>query len=548
MTADPNVDVTISTKCWEGDYRTVLDAVALGEMFAPFGTVARRQVVLNRVEQRADADERAQTLVDNGHLDAFCWAEDRWPDLARRLQIPETWFGSGWPYAVPELAELDLATTPVLAHLAGDVRLEDGPDWLPSALAALDDAAAVSPVSPSRIELVRPEARNAAGGWVDNYDFSDQCFVARTADLLRPEVMRATHPANGRYPKPGAALTFEARVGSWLRATGRRRLIDVRRGYLHPVGGTEGDSYPGLKGPPEHLSPVQLAGAGYPPPASVPATAVVVARNAVRTIGWTVASLSWASRVVVVDQASIDATADRAAAAGAEVHRWPHPTVTGRAVLGRFLPADDEWVVVLDADEMLTAGAAQAVATAIGDDTADAVEIRRATFMFGRRVRGATFGSGWAVRAARAGRLVVPTGLEALRIPLSVRPGTRVQRLADTSATAVVHFGAPDLHTWIARANDRTSLEARGTELPGHVTGRRTAKRFALAYAKDGWREGRLGWRLTLLQTLTKWLLTEKAWDLVDGGGVSASARYDEIAATVLQGGTVPDDVSDDVS
>ena len=237
-------DVTLSTKCWEGDYRIVLDAAVLAEMFAPFGPAARRQVVLNRIEQRADAESRAQALVDAGHLDGFGWAEDVWPALADRLRIPETWFGAGWPFAVPELAELDLATTPAIAHLAGDVRLEAGPPWLPTALEALADATAVSPVSPSRIELVRPEARGAATGWVDNFDFSDQCFVVRTADLLSPEVVRAAHRANGRDPKPGGALTFEARVGSWLRLTGKRRRIDVQRGYLHPVGGIEGDSYP----------------------------------------------------------------------------------------------------------------------------------------------------------------------------------------------------------------------------------------------------------------------------------------------------------------
>jgi hypothetical protein len=247
--------------------------------------------------------------------------------------------------------------------------------------------------------------------------------------------------------------------------------------------------------------------------------------------------------VLVVDQASDDTTAERAAAAGAEVRHWPHSTVTGRAVLGRFLPTGEEWVVVLDGDEMLTAGAAQAVAAVVRDDTADAVEIRRASFAFGRRVRGASFGSGWVVRAAKADRLVVPTGLEAVRIPLSVRTDARVHRLADEATSAVVHFGAADLHAWVATMNDRTSLEARGTELPGHVTGRRTAKRFVLAYARDGWRDGRLGWRLTVLHTLMKWLLTEKAWDLVEGGGVTAQATYDEIATTVLQGGTA-DDVS----
>lgn len=529
-------DVTLSTKCWEGDYRVVLDAAVLADMFGPFGAAARRQVVLNRIEQRADAEARARSLVEAGHLDAFAWAEDGWPELAQRLRIPETWFGSGWPYAVPELTELDLATTSVVAHLAGDVRLEPGPPWLPSALSALADAAAVSPVSPSRIELVRPEARRAASGWVDNYDFSDQCFVVRRADLLRPEVVRAVHPANGRYPKPGGALTFEARVGSWLRATGNRRRIDVRRGYLHPVGGTEGDSYPGLTGPPEHLPPVVAAGPDYPPARSVPATAVVVARNAARTIGWTVASLAWAQRVVVVDQASIDGTAARASAAGAEVRPWPHPTVTGRAVLARFLPTGDDWAVILDADEMLTAGAAQALATAICDDSADVVEIRRATYVFGRRVRASAFGSDWAIRAAKASALITPTGLEAVRIPLSAREGARVRRLDDSDATAVVHFGSPDLHSWIAKMNDRTSLEARGTELPGRRTGRRTAKRFVLSYLRGGRREGRLGWRLTLLQALTTWLLTEKTWDLINGGGVTAQATYDEIASAVLRG------------
>jgi hypothetical protein len=304
------------------------------------------------------------------------------------------------------------------------------------------------------------------------------------------------------------------------------------------VGGTEGDSYAGLAGPPEHLPPVPAPSPAYPVAESVDATAIIVARDAARTIGWTVASLRWTRQVVVVDQASTDDTAALARAAGAVVRDWPHATVTGRAILARLLGETPGWVVLLDADEMLTAAAAHAVAAVIAADSADAIEIRRATHLFGRRVRGEALGSGWAVRAGKSEQLIAPTGLEALRVPLSVRPNTRILRLADTPEVAVVHFGAPDLHGWLAKMNERTSLEARGTELPGRVTGRRTAKRFVTSYAA-GWREGRLGLRLSLLNALAKWVLTEKAADLVDGDGTTASATYDEIAARVLGGGPI---------
>ncbi len=72
-------DVTLSTKCWEGDYRTVLDPEVWRARGAPWGRVGRRQVVLNRIVDRSAAEAMAAVLQEEGLLDDVAWAEDRWP-------------------------------------------------------------------------------------------------------------------------------------------------------------------------------------------------------------------------------------------------------------------------------------------------------------------------------------------------------------------------------------------------------------------------------------------------------------------------------------
>ena len=532
MTFTPD-DVTLSTKCWERDYRTVLEPATIAALFDPFGPAARRQVVLNRIDDRAGAERRAQSLVDTGVIDAFGWAEDAWPALCARLDIPLTWFGPAWPFAAPELAELALATTPVLAHIAGDVRLDAGAPWLPRALPLLDGAAIVAPISPSRIELTRstPDAHDPS--WVRDHEISDQCFVAPVASLLAREVVRATHWTGWRYPKPGGALTFEARVGAWLRTTDRARAVDVGRSYVHPVGGAEGDAYPGLSGPREELPPLPEPSSAYPGAGSVGATGVVVVRDAVRTIAWTVRSLQWLRTVVVVDQSSTDGTAERARAAGADVRVTDRVTVSGNALRGELSRELGGWVVHLDGDEVCSPRLARAIADTIASGSADVVEAPQRTFVRGyeqpieaRRIR-----------AHRAGSVQHPTGLEALRETPTTVTGARVHATPDDGAYAVVKLGPADLGEVIARTNDRTSLVARSTYAPRNVSLRRAAKHFALAYFRaGGWRRGREGWRTALLAAFTHWLTTEKAREQINGGAATVRAGYDELAAYIVEG------------
>jgi len=81
---------------------------------------------------------------------------------------------------------------------------------------------------------------------------------------------------------------------------------------------------------------------------------VVLALNAASVIDDCLESLEWADqRVVLVDGATIDATAEHARAAGAEVHHRQFTTFAEQRNAALDL-ATAEWIMFLDADERVT--------------------------------------------------------------------------------------------------------------------------------------------------------------------------------------------------
>jgi hypothetical protein len=526
---------TLSTKCWEGDYRTLLTPETLGALFSPLGEASRRQVVLNRINDRPAAETRAAALVASGHLDAYVWAEDLWAEVAANLGIPVTWFGSAWPYSAPELCELHIAPPGLVLHLAGDVRLAEGPPWLADATAALrrmPEVRVVSPLSPSEQETRTTDRRELGPGWVGTQDFSDQCFLLDLNSLDLPALVRSTHPACGRYPRPGGALTFEARVSAWLRRTGTWRATDLARSYLHPVTGAEGDSYAVAARTPPVLPPPTAAGSHYPAPKSVPVTGVIIVRNQERSIGAAISSLGWCDRVAVFDQQSEDRTADVARAAGAEV---TSTEITGTADPARRAALDAvnaEWVFLLDGDEMVPGPLAHAVASAVSRQDVDGVRCPRRNYLFGQWARGAGWWPDYQLRAFRPAAAVLPDGVHG---SISLLPGRECLTLPARDDLAIVHFNYADLSDWLERTNRYTSMQVQGKAFDRNVSVRAALRAFLTRLVREGgWRLGRRGWRLSLLGALYTWIYVEKAVEDAAGGATAITAEYDDIARDTL--------------
>lgn len=98
--------------------------------------------------------------------------------------------------------------------------------------------------------------------------------------------------------------------------------------------------------------------AGGPPSLGVPAApelgAIVITRNEAANIGACLASLAFCGEIVVVDNASTDATPELARAAGASVHHSPDWPGFGPQKNRALALATRAWVLSIDADERVT--------------------------------------------------------------------------------------------------------------------------------------------------------------------------------------------------
>jgi glycosyltransferase involved in cell wall biosynthesis len=104
----------------------------------------------------------------------------------------------------------------------------------------------------------------------------------------------------------------------------------------------------------------------------VPVSVVVPVRNEAHQLARCLASVDWADEIFVVDSGSTDDTAARAEAAGATVVQFQYdvgwPRKKNWAL--EHLPFRNDWVLLLDADEVLRADAREEMRRAIAEPPA----------------------------------------------------------------------------------------------------------------------------------------------------------------------------------
>lgn len=122
-------------------------------------------------------------------------------------------------------------------------------------------------------------------------------------------------------------------------------------------------------------------------------TAVIAAHDESANIEACIASVEWASEVIVVENDSRDDTVARANAAGATVISPPFTTI-GAARNQAVVRAKTPWILVLDADERCTPELAQELQDKIGTMTCVAYRIPRRNFFLGKEIRHGGWGGG----------------------------------------------------------------------------------------------------------------------------------------------------------
>jgi glycosyltransferase involved in cell wall biosynthesis len=264
--------------------------------------------------------------------------------------------------------------------------------------------------------------------------------------------------------------------------------------------------------------------------------------NEERNIRSSLGSLtSWCDEVWVVDQHSTDRTREIAAEMGAQVHLFERVGLPEPARDWARTQVDADWVLFLDADEIVPATLGAYLRRVLTTDLAfDVLYVPRVNIELGRWLKRS---GNWPSRKARVSR---PDALDIgtrIHRAMKPRPGSRIGLLPADPALALWHFHHPDVETMVGKWNKYTTIEAQQTA-PGRKRPpgirrllRNPASWFWRSYLLDqGWRDGRAGLVVAVTRAYYRFLVVAKLWDTFDA--TAREERLERVRERLLAGHT----------
>jgi len=265
--------------------------------------------------------------------------------------------------------------------------------------------------------------------------------------------------------------------------------------------------------------------------------------NEEHNLPWSLGSVhSWADEIVVVDMHSTDRTREVAEQYGAKVylHEWLGYSEPARAFA--IEKAQGDFVLLLDADEMIPAPLSRALRALANEGNYDIVKLARSNYMFGEKVEH----SGWGpeqdrhFRFFRKGSLSTTAEIHKYMHPAE---GARIHHMRADADHCIVHFNYDDVTQFIEKLNRYTTVEAQQAKAQGQQeSGWSTMLKvlgelFNRYLKKGGYRDGWRGFYLSLLMAFYRIGTAAKLTELnAEMGSERARARYREIAEELLRG------------
>jgi hypothetical protein len=237
-------DVDLVVNCFERTYRHVLDGELLDDIAAENRfRFAGRTVLINNVEDRADAQRRAEAAVARGAIEQFAFVADELEGALALTGLTRDDLGRVAHDSDAPLVAVTLDGAPWILYWDADVHLRAPVDWITPSIELMEREERVLVANPNWVDAtLEREAVEPAGDFTLGQGFSDQVFLARRAELAKP-IYHQRCLALYRYPLSHVADVFEARVDAHMRHAGRLRATYRPATYVHPAEGA-GASYP----------------------------------------------------------------------------------------------------------------------------------------------------------------------------------------------------------------------------------------------------------------------------------------------------------------
>lgn len=266
-------------------------------------------------------------------------------------------------------------------------------------------------------------------------------------------------------------------------------------------------------------------------------SAVVNTRNEVGNIRDCLQTLRWCDEIVVVDMESEDGTV--AIAREFTDLIFSHPIIPAFDEAKQFgvEKSTGDWVLLVDADEMVSRSLAENLRAAAESGKADVVEIPFKHYIMGDWVRHSGWGYTPLPRFFRRGHVGF-TGV--IHDYMHKVPGARVLQLKPVDGNCILHFNYLDSRHFVEKLNRYTSVEAltlfqKGQNFSFPQLFWAPLREFLARYLKGrGYRDGMRGLALCLMMAFYRALSLIKLWEMDQN--LSPEARYERIRQEVRAG------------
>jgi len=265
-------------------------------------------------------------------------------------------------------------------------------------------------------------------------------------------------------------------------------------------------------------------------------SAVINTRNEEQNIRYCLESVKWCDEIIVVDMESEDKTVEIAREYTDKI--FSHKKIVAFDQARKFAveKASGDWILLIDADEMVPKILSEKLKMIAEGNTTDIVYIPFKTYMMGEWIKHTGWWPEYHPRFFKRDSLIFSDALHAYA---SEAVSARKINLPKEEINAIVHFNYRDSAHFVSKLNRYTTIEAHQMQLNGRkfsllrmvVAGFRG---FQVRYfSRQGYRDGFRGFFLSMFMGFYRSLVYVKLWEIINYE-VKPEDKYRQIGNEIL--------------
>jgi len=268
-------------------------------------------------------------------------------------------------------------------------------------------------------------------------------------------------------------------------------------------------------------------------------SAVINTRNEETNIRYCLESLKLCDEIIVVDMESEDKTVEIAREYTNKV--FTHKKVPAFDIARKFAveKATGDWILSIDADEMIPKELFNKLIAIAKNDTTDIVYIPFKTYIMGAWIKHTGWWPDSHPRFFKRGKI---TSTETIQAFINVSKNARKMYLAATEPNAIEHFNYRDSEHFIEKLNRYTTVEAQHLSEAGEPYSlfrmlRSMCHEFRIRFISyRGYKDGYRGFFLSIMMTFYRMATYIKLWEMWQNRDKPVQAKYNERKDRIVEG------------